>query len=76
MLIIKRFVIDDLLKDVSRFSKHNLQCLRDTELNQRYHLDMPVPCLILQLHDEFVPLVHFHELRVVWLEQFLMQEVQ
>ena len=49
VLVVEGFVVDDILELQSSRAQQDLQCLSDTELNQRHYLYLPVPSLILQL---------------------------
>ena len=58
VLIVEGLVVDDILELQSRLAQQDLQCLSDTELNQRHYLYLPVPSLILQLQVHFFALVY------------------
>ena len=58
MLVVEGFVVDDILELQSSRAQQDLQCLSDTELNQRHYLYLPVPSLILQLQVQFFALVY------------------
>ena len=76
VLFVKGFVVDDILELQSSRAQQDLQCLSDTELNQRHYFDLPVPSLVLQLQVHLFALVYRHELQVAWIEQLLVKEVK